>query len=164
MPKNLILKMHKELLTQYYTREHLQKISECKDYEDMVTVALDILMKMPKPVVQVCGPVSTGGRGSIEKNLQRLENAMYKLVAQGIIVFDQASFEEPMQKIRQESSLNADESNLELLEKFYKPLFESGLITTLYFLPDWQSSFGATWERRQAERLGINIIDLSDDF
>jgi hypothetical protein len=156
--------MNKELLTQYYTKEHLQMISECKDYEDMVSVALEILRDIPKPLAQVCGPVSTGGKGSIEKNLQRLENAMLKLVAQGINVFNQASFEEPMQKIRQEKGTNMDESNLELLEQFYKPLFESGLINTLYFLPDWQSSFGATWERKQAERLGITIIDLPDDF
>ena len=156
--------MDRKLLTQYYNKEHLQKIAECKDYEDMVTVALEILRDIPKPLVQVCGPVSTGGKGSIEKNLLRLENAMLKLVAQGINVFDQASFEEPMQKIRQESSKTSDESNLELLERFYKPLFESGLINTLYFLPDWQSSFGARWERKQAEQLGMNIIDLPDDF
>lgn len=156
--------MNKELLTQYYTKEHLQRITECKDYEDMVAVALEILRDIPKPLAQVCGPVSTGGKGSIEKNLQRLENAMLKLVAQGINIFDQASFEEPMQKIRQENNKDSDESNLELLERFYKPIFESGLITTLYFLPDWQSSFGATWERKQAEQLGIKIIDLPDDF
>lgn len=151
-------------MTQYYTKKHLHKISECKDYEEMVTVALEIQQDMPKPLAQVCGPVSTGGKGSIEKNLQILENAMYKLILQGINIFDQASFEEPMQKIRQESDETLNESNLELLEKFYKPLFESGLITIFYFLSDWQSSYGATWERKQTERLGIEIIDLPEDF
>lgn len=156
--------MNKKLLTQYYTKEVLYAISECKDYEDMRNIAMDILKSMPKPLAQVCGPISTGGKGSIQKNIAELEYAMNKLVGQGINIFDQAPFEAPMQRIKAESGKNHEESNLELLENFYKPLFESGLISTLYFLPDWQSSFGATWERKQAERLGIEIIDLPEDF
>ena len=89
---------------------------------------------------------------------------MAKLINQGINIFDQAPFEEPMQRIKAESGKSVRESNQELLDKFYLLLFQSGLITTFYFLPGWESSFGASWERRQAKELGIEIIDLPEDF
>ncbi len=47
-----------------------------------------------------------------------------------------------------------------LLTDFYQPLFETGLIKILYFLPDWQSSVGARWEHDQALKLGIEIVYL----
>ena len=156
--------MDKKLLMQHYTKEHLQKIKECRSYEDMKNVALDMLDKMPKPIVQVCGPISSGGKGTIQKNIEMLEYAMQKLMEQGVNVFNQAPFEEPMQRIKAGNNKNSEESNQELLDKFYLPVFKSGLINTLYFLPGWQSSFGARWERIQAERLGMEIIDLPKDF
>ena len=156
--------MDKDLLTQYYTKEVLQAIKECKDYEDMRAIAMGMLHKIPKPIAQVCGPISTGGKGSIQANIAALEYAMAKLINQGINIFDQAPFEEPMQRIKAESGKSVRESNQELLDKFYLLLFQSGLITTFYFLPGWESSFGASWERRQAKELGIEIIDLPEDF
>ena len=53
--------MDKDLLTQYYTKEVLQAIKECKDYEDMRAIAMGMLHKIPKPIAQVCGPIEDRG-------------------------------------------------------------------------------------------------------
>jgi len=44
-----------------------------------------------------------------------------------------------------------------LLTDFYLPIFESRLVHKLYFLPDWESSTGASWEHKQAIRIGLEI-------
>ncbi len=51
-----------------------------------------------------------------------------------------------------------------LLEEFYLPMFKSGLIKILCFLPGWQNSIGATWEHEQAKKLGIPIIYLAEYY
>ena len=49
-----------------------------------------------------------------------------------------------------------------LLELFYRPLFESGLIGSMYFIKGWESSDGARWEHDLAVELGISIFYLDE--
>src|SRR3989344_9432065 len=51
-----------------------------------------------------------------------------------------------------------------LLTEFYQPVFESGYIKTVHFIPGWEKSFGAKWEHEQCGRLGIERIYLPEDF
>jgi len=78
---------------------------------------------------------------------------------EGICVFDQMPFEVPMQRIKARYPSGA--LNMDLLLDFYLPIFERGFIETLYFLPDWETSFGARWEHEQAQRLNMKIIYLT---
>lgn len=50
----------------------------------------------------------------------------------------------------------------DLLEYFYKPIFESGLIKRLIFLPNWETSYGCKWEMDLALKLGIQIVVMDD--
>lgn len=142
----------------HWTKENLEKIHSITDYEGMLEMALNVLSQMPKPVIQVCGPLTTGGLGSLKKNLEAFEKVIDHLVASGKTVFDQLPFEIPMQKFKlnQKGKYATD-----LLDKFYLPLFETGFIDELYFLPDWESSLGARWEHEQAKRLGLKIVYFS---
>lgn len=115
---------------------------------------------MPKPIGEVCGPITSGGRGSIEKNLAVFSAAIKKLISHGKNIFNQMIFEDNLKKIWE----GGNRDNDTLLQDFYLPIFESGFIKTLYFLPDWQTSYGARWEHAQGKRLGIEIVYLPDDF
>lgn len=144
-------------MRKYWTAEDWRSLQEAQTYGDLLKIAFVVAKRMPQPLGQVCGPISTGGLGSIAENLRAINEAIEKLVDGDIHIFDQVPFEDPMRRIRV-SSENHYPS--QLLEEFYLPLFESGLIKALYFLPDWKSSMGATWEHEQAKRLGISIVYL----
>ena len=64
---------------------------------------------------------------------------------------------------RREAGLCSDYDHA-LLEEFFLPVFESGLVHTFYMLPDWESSTGASWEHVQAQRLSIDIVYLTDEY
>lgn len=144
-------------MTSYWFDDDIAVIEEAQSFKELLPVALAIISRMPKPVGQICGPISSGGKGSIEQNLAAINEVISTLTAQGKSIFDQVPFEGPMQRIK---GLNNHSNNLRLLEDFYLPLFTFGSIQILYFLPDWQSSHGARWEHEQALRLGISIVYL----
>jgi len=144
-------------MNDYWTNEDIKNLEQAQTFSALSAIALDVLKKMPQPVAQVCGPISTGGTGSMEQNLAVLNQTIKTTQAQGKIVFDQVPFQLAMHRIKR---LIGAQSNVALLDGFYLPLFESGLIKTLYFLPNWQTSQGATWEHEQAKRLGLEIVYL----
>jgi hypothetical protein len=138
----------------YYTEEDFSDIENSNNFSELCSVALRILSRMPQPIAQVCGPIGTGGRGNIEENLKEFERVIDDLSARGEIVFTQIPFEDPMQRMKM---LPEYEGGMQILEEFYLPLFESGFIKKLYFIPLWNTSMGASWEHEQAKRLGIEI-------
>ena len=54
----------------FWTEEDASELSRAKTFEVMAVVALRVIARMPQPVGQVCGPITTGGTGSLEKNLE----------------------------------------------------------------------------------------------
>ena len=80
---------------------------------------------------------------------------MARLIQQGVTLFDQFAFHEHIFRIARNSW--TPQHNQQLLHDFYLPVFESRQVSTFYFISDWESSEGASWEHRQAQRLGINI-------
>jgi hypothetical protein len=141
----------------YWEEKHFDALEKATTYKELFLVAESVLKTMPAPIAQVCGPISTGGAGSVEKNLERFRVTIAALESQGIEVFNQMPFEIPMQKIKEvREGMYKKYDNL-LLEDFYLPIFESGLVECLHFLPDWESSVGTRWEHEQAVRLGMKI-------
>ncbi len=143
---------------QYWTEKDLIELEQTEDMPQMLAIGLRVLKRMPQPVGQVCGPISTGGRGSILANLIAFNEAIVFLQAEGKHVFDQMPFEQPMGRVK--AQVPDGEYATMLLTDFYQPLFETGLIKIFYFLPDWESSVGACWEHNQALKLGIEIVYL----
>lgn len=94
----------------------------------------------------------------MEENVRTFRETMAMLVQQGVNLFDQFAFHEHFFRITK-NDWNP-EYNRQILQDFYLPIFESHQVSTFYFIPDWQSSHGATWEHEQAERLGIEIVYL----
>jgi hypothetical protein len=140
---------------QYYKKEDWSDLEKAETFSQLYTVAERVIARMPKSLIQVCGPISTGGKGSVKENLELLNETVKELQAQNVNVFDQMPYEEPIYRMRLLGKIEGYREDI--LTDFYLPIFESGCIQCLYFLPDWQSSHGAMWEHEQAKRLGIKI-------
>jgi len=145
----------------YWTEEDKAALAAAQDFPDLTAIAFRVLNRMPKPIAQVCGPISSGGYGSLEKNLAAFDATIDHLIAQKLNIFDQIPFERPMFRI---IGQNRDELRHKLLTDFYLPIFEAGLISRLYFMHGWESSHGATWEFEQAKRLGMEIVYLEPNL
>lgn len=141
-------------------QNHLDILEKAETFEEMEQIALEVLKSMKQPIGQVCGPITTGGHGSIEKNLEEIDNTIRKLNREQKNIFNQIPFEKPLQKIKEKIDLPPEEKNLKLLNGLYLPIFKSGLVKTLYFMPNWESSHGARWEHEKAKELGIDIVYL----
>ncbi len=113
----------------------------------LAEAAISRLRALPQPVVRVCGPLTSGGFG-YEENKRIFLVAEKVLKQKGFTVFDY--FEG-----------NDDEDHIaamglpweEVMEDYHKPILESGLIETAFFLPRWRESNGATWEREFIEAI-----------
>ncbi len=148
----------------YWRENHFDELNNAKSYNELNVIAIDIINSMPQPIGQVCGPISSGGYGSIEKNLEIFDRTIKKLIGRGENIFNQMPLQEYIAELNGKSSGSKDEKNRRILEEIYLPIFESNLIKKMYFMSNWKSSYGANWERRQALRLGINMVDLPEDF
>jgi hypothetical protein len=144
----------KETLT-YWTEQDWQDLKAATTFTQMYAIAARVMERMPRPLVQVCGPIATGGLGSLEANLGAFNEEIKKLQAQGLYVFDQMPFEMPMQEVKKLG--NTGPHSQSLLDDFYMPIFKSGNISTAYFMPNWTTSKGATWEHGLMQELGIEI-------
>jgi hypothetical protein len=96
------------------------------------------LRGMAQPIVRVCGPLTTGGKG-YEENAARLVRAEEILEEKGYTVFRFGDAEESIK--------DKGFSHAAVMEEFHQPVLESNLISEAFFLPEWEKSKGATWER-----------------
>lgn len=147
-----------EITKKYYEEKDWQGLDTANSYKDLYVIAERVISRMPKPFAQVCGPIATGGLGSIEANLNAFNEEIKKLQRNGVDVFDQMPFEGSMQRIKKLDK-NADHLG-DILADFYYPIFHSGLVSALYFMPNWRSSKGANKEHERAIELGLKIVYL----
>lgn len=146
-----------------------QLLAECAaaaDFEELVAIAIREAKKFDGGCNIVCGPISTGGRGSIEKNLVVFEGTIRALSLVPYPMFDQTPYEKKISALRQAWIAEDPETRngqyyQDILTRFYLPLFQSGAIVHAWFIPDWASSHGACWERKQFDSLSIGYTDLS---
>lgn len=121
-------------------------------------------------IIQVCGPITTGGFNSVKQNFVVFADAVRKLRERGNYVFDQTPLEIAVSRLWQD--WKNDPANYgycwPILEEIYQPLFESKIIGRLLFLPGWEYSTGTCWERSQGLSLSISVepypIHLYDEI
>jgi hypothetical protein len=148
-----------EITKKYWTKEDWENLEKVESVGDLYIIAQNIISKMPKPFVQICGPIATGGLGSFEANLNAFNNTIKGLQKQGLNVFDQMPFEGSMQKLKN-NVISKSEIVNSILTDFYYPIFRSGYVSAFYFMPNWQTSFGAKCEHEKVKELGIEIVYL----
>lgn len=145
-------------LEQYLHPTDQERLARASTFEELVVVAFEVIDRMPKPVGIVCGPITSGGLGTPEANVAEFGRRISLLQAQGFNIFDQMPFEPDMWRIKKTPYY--DPTRDHLLETFYGTLFSSGRIDVFYFIPGWESSYGARWEHDYAKRLGKTIVYL----
>ena len=131
-------------------------------FEELAGHAVTKLTELGRHVAVVCGPISTGGTEHQTYNFQIFNAAVHGIAAWGVATFDQTPYEFGLRKlgIAWEAAGNTGYC-MPILEVFYARLFDSGLVATGWFIPGWQSSIGARWERRKFQSNGIPIVDLN---
>lgn len=142
----------------YFSFDDEQRMTQSETFEELAEIAIEILGRMPGEVGIVCGPISSGGKGTVEANIAEFGNRIEELKSQGLEIFDQMPFELHMWRIKETPYY--DPTRNHLLEEFYGRLFASEKLTTFYFIPGWESSYGASWENNVARDLGKTIIYL----
>ena len=148
----------------YWTRKQKQKLKLISSPVKFAKIAISVLESMPQPISELCGPISTGGLGDFDKNIKVFKRGIKELKFQGLNPFDQT----PLQLAFDQMILNWKESGntgycLPILE-VYELIFKSGLINEGIFLPGWESSFGARWERETLSKLGIKISEFPEEW
>ena len=144
-----------EVTKKYWEEKDWQDLEKAESMIDMHIIAERIINRMPKPIVQVCGPIANGGLGSFEANLNAFNETIKSLQQQELNVFDQMPFEIPMQDFKKR--VPGEEGFKSIMNDFYLQIFKSGMISTFYFMSTWQTSLGSKWEHEEAQKLGIEI-------
>ncbi len=145
-------------MNNHWTDEEERRLEAADSFEELAEIALIILNRMAglgQPIVQICGPMSTGGFGNLDDNMKHFERAVEEAYKRGLTVFNQLPFQSAMKRILNWTPDQPYE--LKILEVFYRRVFESGHIKRTLFLADWESSFGAVWERKLVAVLAIEI-------
>jgi len=129
-------------------------------FEGLAELALSQLRILEQCSI-VCGPISTGGLGSVEKNIEIIKVVSDYLESTGIRIFNNIFYEKYIVKLKNEWESEGNTGYCTpILENFYLALYKSGHIKIAYFLPGWESSYGASWERNILPKCGVKIIDL----
>ena len=142
----------------HLTKGEREALEAARSYEEAAIVAIEHLGRLCReygPLVQICGPISTGGLGDRERNLKRLSKYVDACHMQGFGVFNQLHFEGIVKRFSPDHGPQSYDPTI--LPNFYEPVLRQGFITRLYFLPDWETSEGAKYERRLGERFKIEM-------
>ena len=146
-----------------YVKENRPRESLASSFVELSNLALESIKAMGRVTI-VCGPITTGGRGSAEANMRALALTIRHLKYLGIPVFDQCPFEPTLWSLKDQWEKAGNQGYCTpILTDFYLPLYKSGHIYRAYFLPGWESSYGARWERRELAILQVQIIDLEEE-
>lgn len=119
-------------------------------FKGLVGEAIEDMKKLPPPLVRIAGPLRTGGDG-YEANLQRFQLGEALLQSRGLTVFKYGG-----------KYADAIKAAYDLhFEHFHIPILKTGLIQSIFFLPKWEESGGATYERKLCAELGVADNDIS---
>lgn len=135
---------------------------EADSFEALADIAIANL-KGATGLGMVCGPITTGGTGHQILNLEVFNATLRGLERRGVKLFNQVPYEFGLRRLAHK--WEAEESNdgycMPILTVFYARVFESGAIAEGWFIPGYQSSFGACWEREKMAAQGLGIHDLT---
>ena len=130
-----------------------------KILETLAIGAIERLKELPEPVVRVSGPLTSGGFG-YEENLRRFMLTQEKLREQGYTVFD---YFEGNHDERQIVDLGISDWK-EIMKYYHNPIMATRLIKTVFMMPKWRESNGATWEYELATKLGLQIRPVPESW
>lgn len=150
---------------QTLTAKEIQFLNSASSFEQLADIALEYLIRVRSShseIILICGPMSTGGCGDFQKNMDRFNRSIEVALSRGVMVFNQVLFQEVM--IRICDWKEGEPYPMDILEIFYARVLSSGHITKALFLRGWESSLGARWEREFVLALGIPAEEYPDEW
>jgi len=145
--------------------EERKMLETVRTFHELANLAIAALKRRKddgREIVQICGPFTTGGCGDLEGNMERFKRAIEVAEKHGLVVFDQTAFQDAMVRICKWGE--GCEYPTEILTVFYDAVLRSGHIRKGIFLPDWESSIGASWERGFLTELGLAVEDYPPEW
>lgn len=140
-------------------------VSRATSFAQVAYHCLTVLRTMPRPISQLCGPISTGGLGSVEKNVLVFGRCIEKLRLEGLNPFDQIPMEPVIWDLVDRWREQGGEGYCHpILDEIYGPIFGSGMVSQTFFLPLWETSTGTRWERQRVTELGIEVHEFPRDW
>lgn len=141
--------------------------AKCDSFAELTAVALSEMRKFYNGADVVCGPISTGGRGSIDENFRVFCGVIAGLQKQGKQLFSQIPYEERISffrtRWRSEDPSRLHAYYMPILTEFYHPLIKTGAIRAGWFIPGWESSLGARWEHKELGLAGAERHYLTEE-
>jgi hypothetical protein len=149
-----------------WTAQDIIELDRSESFGCITKVALRVLPRFGTRVAMVSGPMTTGGKGSVEENLKAYRKAIAFLESRGHKVFNQLLAEKAFRRHRETWKACNPEGKYcwPILHEFYEPVFRSGMVRGIHFMPDWQSSIGCNRERELAELIPLEIAELPLDW
>jgi MOSC domain-containing protein YiiM len=151
----------------FWTKVERDTLLTAKNLEDLVRVALIILERMHRTgrrIIQVCAPMTTGGLGNYEANMEVfrriIENAHQ---SSRYLVFDQDSFTDAILRLDGKRD-NKHEYWHKLIDEFYGAIFRSGYFYGTVWVRGWRGSVGCRGERRIARECGLVKMPCPKDW
>lgn len=142
--------------------------NRARTFSDLAKVAVGMLSRLPPEarLHMVSGPISTGGRGSLQENRRVLGAIIEGLHRQGLPVYSQMPYEDKLVEFAAIWRRRPGNSGYcwPILHEFYEHVFSSGRISTLHFIPGYETSTGAKWEHDECDRWGIQRVYLSQGY
>jgi hypothetical protein len=135
----------------------LEDAGSMGDLAEIALVILERMAKKKKPIVEICGPMSTGGFGNIKDNMELFEAMIDSATEHDLTVFNQVVFQDAMVRLLPKHSEH--HYAWDILDIFYRRIFDSGLISEFLFSPNWYTSRGACWELLESLKVCINRRD-----
>jgi hypothetical protein len=147
-------------------------------FNRLADISETVLKRMPAPIVQICGPISSGGFGHHDKNIVLFLECVHMLRLNGFNTLDQGPLqfglkfliEKWHQKWARKLEGKSEAMRTKrrychpILRVMYERIFGSGKVNMAMFLPDWKTSWGTRWEYRTTGRYGIARTDFPREW
>ena len=134
---------------------------ESASFEEHAEKAIAVL-RGQGPSGIVCGPITTGGNRHQIQNLEIFNATIDGLVVDGYPIFNQIPYEFGLRRLgRKWFEAGFTGYCTPILTVFYAKIFQSGYINCGWFIPGWESSQGARFEREKLLALKVPTLDLN---
>lgn len=154
------------------TPKQVKKLAKVKNFAQMAAIAVKSIRKARKKykgvsTIELCAPISSGGKGSVKANLAEMNKAIEALKDLPYLLFNQLPYEKKIGALKasaHKKRKNKIAYDMAVLLDFYEVFFNKGIIDILIFMPNWYSSIGACWEYRKAKKNGMKTLQLKDNW
>lgn len=137
---------------------------KAESFADLAVIALRVISRFDGKVAFVSGPITTGGCGNIQENLEVIARTIEKLKEKQQ-VFSIMPFEQKMgPMVKDWNKNNHGEYCNPLLHEFYGRIFEPEIVWITYFIHGYESSRGSMWEYERCVSKGIRFSFLRKGF